>query len=261
MPITILTNKDGSLVNDTETFNLEDSNGWWFSINEGDFDNDGDMDYIVGNLGLNFKYKANEEETFDIFFNDFDGNNTNDIVLSYFNGGKQYPLRGRECSSQQMPAIKQKFKDYASFADATLEDVYTDDYLKNSLHYSVGSFGSIFLENASGSFKKQKLPNLAQLSNINQIIVKDYNKDGHLDAVVAGNLYSSEVETPRNDAAIGLYLQGDGKGNFLAVPSRESGLYIPGDVKDLVEMKIQGESYLIAAKNSDYLQFIKVKTE
>ena len=97
--------------------------------------------------------------------------------------------------------------------------------------------------------------------NINQIIVKDYNKDGHLDAVVAGNLYSSEVETPRNDAAIGLYLQGDGKGNFLAVPSRESGLYIPGDVKDLVEMKIQGESYLIAAKNSDYLQFIKVKTE
>ncbi len=261
MPITILTNKNGSLVNDTETFNLEDSNGWWFSINEGDFDNDGDMDYIVGNLGLNFKYKANEEETFDIFFNDFDGNNTNDIVLSYFNGGKQYPLRGRECSSQQMPAIKQKFKDYASFADATLEDVYTDDYLKNSLHYSVGSFGSIFLENASGSFKKQKLPNLAQLSNINQIIVKDYNKDGHLDAVVAGNLYSSEVETPRNDAAIGLYLEGDGKGNFLAVPSRESGLYIPGDVKDLVEMKIQGESYLIAAKNSDYLQFIKVKTE
>lgn len=258
MPITILTNENGSLVNETEAFNLNDSNGWWFSLNEGDFDNDGDMDYIVGNLGMNFKYKANKEETFDIFFNDFDGNNTNDIVLSYFNGGKQYPLRGRECSSQQMPAIKQKFKDYGSFANATLEDVYTDEYLENSLHYSVASFSSIFLENKNGRFEKHELPNLAQLSNINQIIVEDYNEDGNLDFVVAGNLYSSEVETPRNDASIGLYLQGDGSGAFTALPSRESGLFIPGDVKDLAQIIIKGQQYLIASKNSAYLQFIKV---
>ena len=63
---------------------LEDSRGWWFSIKDGDFDNDGDTDYIVGNLGLNYKYKASKDETFDIYFNDFDNNSTNDIVLSYF---------------------------------------------------------------------------------------------------------------------------------------------------------------------------------
>ncbi len=258
MPITILTNKNGKFINETETYELNESNGWWFSINEGDIDSDGDTDYVIGNLGLNFKYKANKEETFDIFFNDFDGNNTNDIVLSYFNGGKQYPLRGRECSSQQMPAIKQKFKDYASFADATLEDVYTDDYLKNSLHYSVKSFSSIYLENTSDGFKQHELPNEAQLSNINEFLVEDFDKDGNLDLVIAGNLYSSEIETPRNDAAIGLYLQGNGKGNFKAVPSRQSGLYIPGDVKDVAQITIGNQQYFMAAKNSDYLQFIKV---
>ena len=261
MPITIFTNKKGKFVDETKTYELNESNGWWFSINEGDMDNDGDTDYLVGNLGLNFKYKANDEETFDIYFDDFDGNNTNDIVLSYFNGGKQYPLRGRECSSQQMPAIKQKFKDYASFADATLADVYSEDYLKNALHYSVKSFSSIYLENTDQGFKIHELPNEAQLSNINDFIIEDYNKDGNLDFVIAGNLYSAEVETPRNDAAIGLYLKGNGNGNFEAVPSRKSGLYIPGDVKDLAQITIGDEAYFIATKNSDYLQFIKVNNK
>ncbi|MBT8306916.1 MAG: VCBS repeat-containing protein, partial [Maribacter sp.] len=120
MPITILKNSNGKFENLTDDLGLKDSNGWWFSIKEGDFDNDGDKDFIVGNLGLNYKYKATEEETFDIYFNDFDENKTNDIVLSYFNEGEKYPLRGRECSSQQIPAIKNKFKDYSSFSTATL---------------------------------------------------------------------------------------------------------------------------------------------
>ena len=76
----------------TGNFGLDDSTGWWFSIQEGDFDTDGDMDYVVGNLGLNYKYRANQQESFDIYYNDFDNSGTSDIVLSYFNGGKKYPL-------------------------------------------------------------------------------------------------------------------------------------------------------------------------
>ncbi len=91
-----------------------DTTGWWWSINQGDFDNDGDMDYVLGNNGLNYKYKATENETFDIFVSDFDKNNEKDIVISYYNEGKQYPLRRRECSSQQIPGIKQKFQNYKS---------------------------------------------------------------------------------------------------------------------------------------------------
>ena len=258
MPITIFKNNQGSFENVTKKLGLENSSGWWFSINEGDFDEDGDIDFIAGNLGLNYKYKATEDETFDIYFNDFDNNKTNDIVLSYYDGGKEYPLRGRECSSQQMPGIKQKFENYASFSTATLEDVYTDQYLENSLHYQVKSFASVYLENKDGEFIIHKLPSSAQVSSINQILIDDFNGDSNLDVVIAGNLYASEVETPRNDAGKGLFLKGDGNGNFESIKAKDSGLFASGDVKDMSKIKIKGEDYILIVKNSDYVQFVKI---
>ena len=259
MPITVFKNNKGSFKNITKDLNLDATTGWWFSLNEGDFDNDGDLDYIVGNLGLNYKYKANKEETFDIYVNDFDKNKSNDIVLSYYNGGEKFPVRGRECSSQQIPAIKKKFKNYETYSNATLVDIYTEQDLSSSLHYQVNSFASVFLENKEGAFITHELPTEAQFSSINQILVDDYDKDGNLDAIIAGNLYVSEVETPRNDASFGYYLKGDGKGQFTAIPPSKSGLYIKGDTKDMVEIKIGNKKYIIAAKNDDYLQFIEIK--
>ena len=258
MPITILRNTGGKFENITDKLGLEKSTGWWFSIEEGDFDQDGDMDFIVGNLGLNYKYKATENETFDIYFNDFDNNQKNDIVLSYYNEGEKFPLRGRECSSQQIPGIKDKFKDYKSFSNATFEDVYSKETLKESLHYQATSFESIYLENTSGSFKLHALPKLAQFSSINKILVEDFDKDNHLDLIIAGNLHSSEVETPRNDAANGLFLKGNSTGNFTPIEGYKSGFYVPGDVKDLARITIGGESYILAAKNGDYVQFVKI---
>ncbi|MEO9512518.1 MAG: VCBS repeat-containing protein [Flavobacteriaceae bacterium] len=258
MPITFLQNNRGRFENVTETYGLSESNGWWFSINEADFDMDGDLDFIIGNLGLNYKYKATEEKTFDIFFNDFDKNNTNDIVLSYFNGNEQYPLRGRECSSQQMPAIKKKFEDYASFSTATLVDVYTKKDLESSLHYKIKSFASIYLENDDGKFVVHQLPNEAQISNINKILIDDFDGDNNLDAIIAGNLHAAEVETPRNDASNGLFLKGDGTGRFEAVLGKNSGLHITGDVKDMVQTKFNGTKHLVVAKNNDFLQWVKI---
>ena len=258
MPITVFKNKNGSFVNITKQLNLDHTNGWWFSVNQGDFDKDGDMDYVLGNLGLNYKYQASEKETFDVYLNDFDKNKQQDIVLSYYDEGMKFPVRGRQCSSQQVPSIKKKFKNYDVFSTATLEDVYTKKGLENSLHYQIRSFASIYLENKDGKFVVHKLPNLAQVSSVNQILVKDFDKDSNLDIVIAGNLYGSEIETPRNDASIGLFLKGDGKGDFSPVKAYNSGLFIEGDTKDLVEINIAGDKYIIAAKNDDYLQFIRV---
>ena len=117
----------------------------------------------------------------------------------------------------------------------------------------------MFLENKEGTFTTHQLPMEAQFSSINQILVDDYDKDGNLDAVIAGNLYVSEVETPRNDASFGYYLKGDGKGQFKAISPEVSGMYIKGDTKDMVEIKIRDKKYIIVAKNDDYLQFIEVK--
>lgn len=261
MPIKVFKNDNGEFIDISTQLGLEDTNGWWFSLKNGDFDNDGDMDFIAGNLGLNYKYQANEEQTFDVYYNDFDRNGTKDIVLSYFNDGEKFPVRGRECSSQQMPGIKNKFEDYTSYSTANLEDIYTEKYLEDALHYQVKSFASVYIENLGDGFKIHKLPVEAQISNINQVLVDDFDKDGNLDALIAGNLYASEVETPRADAGIGLFLKGDGKGNFQPVRAVESGLYMPGDVKDMEFINTPIGRYILSAKNNDYLQLIKVNEQ
>ncbi|MDT0690836.1 FG-GAP-like repeat-containing protein [Salegentibacter sp. F188] len=258
MPITIFKNQKGRFVNITQKMGLTNTTGWWFSLKAGDFDQDGDIDFIAGNLGLNYKYQAKEKETFDIYFHDFDSNNEKDIVLSYFNDGEKFPVRGRECSSQQMPGIKQKFQNYQSFSEATLEDIYTEKYLDDALHYQVKSFASLYIENTDGGFKLHELPVEAQFSSINQVLVEDFDNDGHLDALIAGNLYSSEIETPRADAGIGLFLKGDGKGEFKAVSAQNSGFFVPGDVKDMAQINTPSGTYIISVKNNDFIQLIKL---
>lgn len=261
MPIRVFKNSEKGFTEVTAEMGLADTAGWWWSIKSGDFDNDGDQDFLVGNLGKNYKYKANEEETFDIYFNDFDANNKQDIVLSYYNDGEKFPLRGRECSSQQIPGIKSKFPDYQSFSTATLEDVYTKEELENSLHYQVKSFASVYLENRDGKFMQHELPSGAQISSINQILIDDYDEDGNLDALVAGNLFWSEVETTRNDAGYGLFLKGDGAGNFKEISASESGFFVPGDVKDLLRINTTDKEMILAVKNDQHLQFLEKKKE
>ncbi|WP_442845147.1 VCBS repeat-containing protein [Leeuwenhoekiella sp. H156] len=259
MPIRLFENTENGFVEvSKQVLPAKDTTGWWWSIASGDFDGDGDVDYLLGNNGLNYKYKASEEEPFDIYAGDFDSNENQDIVLGYYNDGKQYPLRGRQCSSQQIPGIKQKFKDYASFSEATLDEVYPEKLLNSALHYQVKSFASIYLENDEGKMIVHELPRAAQLSSVTGIVVKDFNNDGNLDALLAGNLYQSEIETPRNDAFKGVLLAGDGKGGFAAIRAAKSGVFLPGDVKALKPYRKGSEDYILAAKNSDYLQALKV---
>lgn len=259
MPIRVFENtKTGFKETSTALGLTKDTTGWWWSIKQGDFDHDGDMDYIVGNNGLNYKYKATPNETFDIYVKDFDNDNHKDIVLSYYNDGKQYPVRGRGCSSQQIPNIKKKFKNYESFSEATLVDVYTEKSLKEALHYTVKSFASIYLENKNGKFIIHELPVEAQVSCINEIMVDDYDKDGHLDVLITGNMYNSEVETPRNDAGHGLFLKGNGKGKFKSILATQSGFFTPGDVKNMNLIKVKGKSYLLLTKNNSNLQSVKI---
>lgn len=259
MPIRVFENMKTGFKEVSKNLGLTtDTTGWWWSIQQGDFDKDGDMDYLVGNNGLNYKYKATPDETFDIFVKDFDNDKHKDIVLSYYNDGKQYPVRGRGCSSQQIPAIKKKFKNYESFSEATLVDVYTEKSLKEALHYKVKSFASIYLENKNGKFIIHELPIDAQLTCINQIIVDDYDKDGNLDALITGNMFNSEVETPRNDAGHGLFLKGNGKGKFSPIQPVKSGFFTPGDVKNMEKIKVKDKNYFLVTKNNSYLQSIRI---
>lgn len=258
MPIKFFQNKaDGTFQEVSETLLEGDFTGWWFDIQKGDFDNDGDEDLVVGNLGKNYKYQASPEAPFKVYLNDFDANRSADIVLSYEKDETEFPVRGRQCSSQQMPAIKAKFKDYNSFASANLKQIYTTKLLDEALSYEITSFASIYLENQGGSFSARALPQEAQISSINKFVVADFDSDGNQDVVLAGNLYNAEVETPRNDASFGLFMQGDGLGGFQAKGMMDSGLKIVGDVRGMVLLNQKGERHLLVARNNDHLQMIR----
>ncbi len=257
--ISVFQNTNNTFKNVTGELGLQDSQGWWYGLAAGDFDGDGDEDYVVGNLGQNYKYQASPETSFDLFYDDFDGNNTGDIVLSYEEDGKKVPLRGRECSSQQMPFIKEKFGTYDAFAKAELKDIFGEEKLKKALHLQAKTFASVYLQNnGKEGWKMVSLPRIAQISSVNDFIVKDFNKDGNLDVVLAGNLYGSEVETPRNDAGNGLVLFGDGKGKFIPQSIEASGFFAPRDVKGLQQIMVADKLHIAVVNNSDKLQFFRV---
>lgn len=261
MPLTFIKNDKGNFINDTGNSGLQNTNGWWYSIDAADMDQDGDMDIIAGNLGLNYKYKASEKEPFEVHYDDFDGNGKKDIVLSYYNFGEQFPLRGKSCSTQQIPEISKKFKSYNTFASANLADVYGISNLQSALNYKAKTFASSYFENkGNGQFKMTPLPNEAQISNIDDILIDDFNKDGHKDLLIVGNMYPAEVETTRNDASVGLYLKGDGKGYFEPVASEKSGFFISGDAKKMEKIKIKGTEVIITALNNNSLTSFILKS-
>ncbi|MBJ6367434.1 FG-GAP-like repeat-containing protein [Snuella sedimenti] len=258
MPITLFKNNKGILKKQSIE-DLEATKGWWFSIEQGDFDNDGDLDFIAGNLGLNYKYKTATDNPFDVYYHDFDNNGNLDIVLGYYQENKHYPLRGFSCSSQQVPSLKKTFKKYDVFASLELKDVYGEDKLREALHYKTDTFASVFIENkGKGNFNVTSLPNMAQLSNINDFVIDDFNKDGNLDVLCVGNLFVSEIETTRNDAGHGLVLLGDGKNNFKSLHFLESGIFCNKDAKKAKLLSYKNQKLLLVANNNDILQVFKV---
>ncbi|NBC24897.1 MAG: hypothetical protein GVX78_04700 [Bacteroidetes bacterium] len=242
----------GQLTEQSEELGFSDTEGWWYSVEAADVDGDGREDLIVGNVGLNTKFTASPKKPFHVFADDFDQNGVVDIVLSKEYKGKLVPARGRECSSDQMPFIKEKFPTYKEFALAELDDIYGDDKLESALHEQVKTFSSTVFINRRDGFEAQPLPNLAQISPIMGIEVLDINQDGNLDIIAAGNMYNTEVETPRYDAGNGVVLLGDGNGSFRALDVHESGLYAPKNVKDIAVLKAKGKAkYLLVANNDD----------
>ena len=255
MKIILLENENGIFKNNSKKFGItDDSRGMWWSITANDIDEDGDDDYIIGNLGLNNKFKATKEHPFKVYANDFDNNGTNDVVLAKFYKDSYVPLRGKECSTQQMPFISEKFKNYHSFASSKLIDILPKDKMDAAVIYEISNFESIILINDKGILKSQSLPIEAQVSPIKSSLVDDFNGDGFKDILIVGNHYGVEVETVRYDAGYGLLLLGDGKNNYKPIAASNSGVHIPLDSRSITSVNINNKKDLIlVTNNSDAL--------
>lgn len=258
MPITVfdIDNK-GQL--SPKSGSLSDSNGLWNTIKAADIDGDGDTDLIAGNLGLNNKYKASKEKPFKVFVDDFDKNGSNDVYLGYYaNDGVCYPVRGRQCSSEQMPFVKKKFETYEAFASASIIDVLDDKLEDDSVSKEVYTFAhTVFLNDGSGNFEAKPLPNEAQRSVVNDILITNLDEDAESELFLVGNYYDREVETTRSDAGIGAIVNYNANGGFSVVPSHQMGQFANKDARRIVELDFSGNKVIAVANNNDAMQFFE----
>jgi len=264
MPITFFKNKNGKLINVTNFTGLSKTNGWWNSLAAGDFDEDGDMDYVAGNVGLNTEERPSADKPLTMFAKDFDKSGTIDPVIARYSGENLYPIHPRDEMTSQMNFLKKRFVYYGDYAKAEMKDIFTKEELKDAARFSCEEMQSVLLENqGNGKFKIKALPLSAQLGPVYGIITGDYNLDGHLDLMLTGNSYAPESISGRLDAFNGLLLTGNGKGNFVPVSSEKSGFLVDGDGKGLAELSLNnGNRLILAAQNNNVLKtFSSGKTD
>ena len=259
MPIVIYRNMGGGKLERMSARGLEKSNGWWNRIVVGDFNGDGKMDFVVGNLGLNTRLHATDNEPLTMYVKDFDENGFYEQIVCYYNHGRSYPLALRDDLINSLPYLKPRFPDYKSYANASVTDIFSqrelsDAVVKNSYTFST----SIALNNGDGSFRLVPLPSEAQLAPVEGILAADFDHDGKLDLLLAGNFDGVKPEIGRMSASYGLYLRGDGKGGFTSVATTKSGFFVPGQARDIQKVRSkQGDIYVVTRNNDRALVFKK----
>ena len=264
-PLTMLRNDKGRL-SMLENSGLSDKSGFWNSLTPGDFDNDGDVDYIAGNLGQNTLLRASTEQPVRMYAGDFDNNGFYDAFTSvYFKNPKgqydEYPYFGWDDMVRQMIGIKKRYVKYGAFGQVTMSEILTEEERNQALKLSATYCMSSYVENkGGGQFDVRPLPVAAQVAPVFGTLAQDVDGDGNMDAVLVGNDYGSDLVAGRMDAFSGLVLKGDGKGGFAPLTIQKSGFYVPGNAKALVNWpNAQGRCRVSASENRGPLRVFAVR--
>jgi len=262
MPVTVFEN-DGGFKNGEGQFSdvtgkvgLQETSGWWNSLAGGDFDRDGETEYVAGNLGLNTRYEASHSEPVRVHAKDFDENGRFDPILSQFREGTSYPAHGRRELVNRFRMMQKRFPSHRAYAGASLKELFRENELEGAYVARAVRFATSYLDRGEGgTFEVRSLPCRAQMAPVFGMQVADYTGDGLLDLLMVGNWYAPDVETGRADASIGALLRGDGTGHFAPVSYPESGFLVAGDAKGLAEVATgEGTPLTVATQNNDSLR-------
>ncbi|GAB3516501.1 VCBS repeat-containing protein [Emticicia fontis] len=266
MPVTILKNNKGKLEPMAQSGALAGKIGWWTSITSGDFDNDGDIDYIAGNLGTNTLLQASDTQPVSIYAKDFNNDGFFDAIPTvYFldeeGKRKEFPFNTRDDLAKQFIQTRQRFQNYAKFSEATIDKILKPEEMKDALVLRANWMKSSYFENkGNGQFEVRELPIQAQFAPIYGMVTEDYDQDGNLDVLLTGNDFGTELLVGKHDALNGLLLKGDGKGNFSPILPQASGYCVAGDAKSLVRLKnAKGGITVVTSQNRGDLRFFSYK--
>ncbi len=265
MPLRFFKNNHGNLLETTASTGVNQMNGMWRSLVANDIDNDGDIDLVGGNLGLNCDYQVNATQPMQLYAKDLDGNGSIDPIFFYFIKGvdgkrHSFPAIGRSWLADQVPSMKKQFLLHEDYSHATFDDIFKGKQKENLLELYCDETRSCYLENTgNGKFVKHVLPMEAQFAPVNAIICDDLDNDGFKDLLLAGNEYQTEVMTGRYDASYGCFLRGGSNKSFTAVPPVQSGFILNGDVKDMSLVRLSnGKKIVLAAVNNDSLRVFRI---
>ena len=237
MPITIYINHNGKLENKTKDYFDKDYSGWWNKLAVGDFNNDGKPDLIIGNMGLNTQCRATDKQPADLYYKDFDGNGSVDPILCFYIKDSSYPYVTRDELFDQLSMMRTRFSSYASYANATVKNIFTEDELKDAKHLQANYLKTAYFESGvDGRFHEKTLPLQTQFSPVFTITQLDYDKDGNKDLLLCGNINHARLRFGKCDANYGILLHNDGKGNFSYINQQQSGFHLWGDVRSVVEI-------------------------
>jgi len=259
-PVRVFHQENGRFVDRTAQAGFAHTNGWWTSIQAADVNGDGRPDLILGNLGLNSLLRASRAEPAQLYVGDFFETGTLKQILTSYRHGVSYPLAGRDEVLQVMPSLRSRYPNYASFGASRIQDIIPGKELKKARVLEADTFVSaIALNRGDGTFEVRALPAEAQFAPIYASLATDFDGDGKIDLIVAGNFSGVTPVEGRYDASYGLLLHGDGRGNFAAVDMEQSGLTIDGQVRHMAFLKRAGGGRLIVvARNNDRLGLIRL---
>lgn len=250
MPPALLLNEDGRLRDATAAAGLDGLSGWWQTLAAADFDRDGDLDVVAGNIGLSYPYSPSPEAPFELHVGDFNGDGEDERVPGYYEEGIVYPWFGRDRLESMLPWVPQLFPTLDAFARATLSDILGAGRMQTARRLEVNTLASLYLDNdGAGRLTARSLPRAAQISAVTGAVPADFDGDGALDLVVAGNFHALDQSVTRLDGSVGRFLRGDGSGGFDPVQPGTSGLWLQGVVRELALLRVgtDGDPAILAA--------------